>query len=105
MAARVEGSHGFRTGTRQTLQQTYGTREVRFCDPFCTRAIPHAFDHSRIPVSMTAARSDAVTRALAEFLADTTYEDLPSTVIDDAKRAALDWLGSALAGALEPPAR
>jgi 2-methylcitrate dehydratase PrpD len=54
---------------------------------------------------MTAARSSAVTRALAEFLADTTYEDLPSTVIDDAKRAALDWLGSALAGALEPPAR
>jgi 2-methylcitrate dehydratase PrpD len=54
---------------------------------------------------MTAASSTAVTRALAEFLADTTYDDLPSTVIDDAKRAALDWLGSALAGALEPPAR
>jgi len=54
---------------------------------------------------MTAASSAAVTRALAEFLADTTYDDLPSTVIDDAKRAALDWLGSALAGALEPPAR
>lgn len=54
---------------------------------------------------MTAASSAAVTRALAEFLADTTYDDLPSAVIDDAKRAALDWLGSALAGALEPPAR
>jgi 2-methylcitrate dehydratase PrpD len=42
---------------------------------------------------------------LAEFLADTTYDDLPAPVIEECYRATLDWLGSALAGALEPPAR
>jgi 2-methylcitrate dehydratase PrpD len=42
---------------------------------------------------------------LAEFLADTTYGDLPASVVDECYRATLDWLGSALAGALEPPAR
>ena len=45
------------------------------------------------------------TRVLAEFLADTTYGDLPGTVVDECYRATLDWLGSALAGAMEPPAR
>jgi 2-methylcitrate dehydratase PrpD len=30
---------------------------------------------------------------------------LPSAVVADTRRAVLDWLGSALAGALEPPAR
>ena len=47
----------------------------------------------------------AVTRELADFLANVRADDLPNAVIDDAKRATLDWLGSALAGALEPPAR
>jgi 2-methylcitrate dehydratase PrpD len=42
---------------------------------------------------------------LADFLADTTYGDLPAPVVDECYRATLDWLGSALAGALEPPAR
>jgi 2-methylcitrate dehydratase PrpD len=46
-----------------------------------------------------------VTEALACVLAATTYEDLPAAVIEDAKLAILDWFGSALAGALEPPAR
>ena len=46
-----------------------------------------------------------LTRALAEFLSDTAYGDLPSSVVDECYRATLDWLGSALAGALEPPAR
>jgi 2-methylcitrate dehydratase PrpD len=46
-----------------------------------------------------------LTRVLAEFLADTTYGDLPASVVDECYRATLDWLGSALAGALEPPAR
>jgi 2-methylcitrate dehydratase PrpD len=46
-----------------------------------------------------------LTRALAEFLADTAYGDLPAPVVDECYRATLDWLGSALAGALEPPAR
>jgi len=48
---------------------------------------------------------EPVSRLLAATLADTTYSSLPAQVITDAKRAVLDWLGSALAGALEPPAR
>lgn len=47
----------------------------------------------------------AVSRQLAKTLATTTYSALPVQTILDAKRAVLDWLGSALAGALEAPAR
>lgn len=47
----------------------------------------------------------AISRLLAETLATTSYHDLPPTLLIDAKRTVLDWLGSALAGALEPPAR
>lgn len=47
----------------------------------------------------------SISRQLAETLATATYRDLPVQAITDAKRAFLDWLGSALAGALEPPAR
>jgi len=56
---------------------------------------------------MTATASDtaAVTRQLADFLADATYADLPPAAIEETYRATLDWFGSALAGALEPPAR
>ena len=56
---------------------------------------------------MTATTTGTVglTRALAEFLSDTAYGDLPPSVVDECYRATLDWLGSALAGALEPPAR
>jgi len=43
-----------------------------------------------------------VTRRLAEFLASARFEDVP---VEDTRRAVLDWLGSALAGSLEPPAR
>src|SRR5579885_1221716 len=43
------------------------------------------------------------TRALAEFLAATTL--LPAPALEHARRAVLDWLGSALAGSLEAPAR
>lgn len=46
-----------------------------------------------------------VSRHLAETLAATTFDDLPPPVVDDARRAVLDWLGSALAGAVEAPAR
>ncbi len=45
------------------------------------------------------------TRLLAETLAATRYKVLPVPVVEDAKRAVLDWLGSALAGSLEAPAR
>jgi 2-methylcitrate dehydratase PrpD len=44
-----------------------------------------------------------VTRSLAEFLATATV--LPEDVIEPARRAVLDWLGSVLAGSIEPPAR
>jgi 2-methylcitrate dehydratase PrpD len=45
------------------------------------------------------------TRLLAELLATTRYDDLPADVIDHARRAVTDWLGSALAGSIETPAR
>jgi len=45
------------------------------------------------------------TQRLAEFAAATRYDDLPAPVIPQAKQAILDWFGSMLAGALEPPAR
>ena len=44
-------------------------------------------------------------RLLAERLADVRYSDLPADVIDHARRAVTDWLGSALAGSIEKPAR
>ena len=42
---------------------------------------------------------------LAEVAARTQFADLPAAIVDHAQRAVLDWLGSAMAGALEPPAR
>jgi 2-methylcitrate dehydratase PrpD len=47
----------------------------------------------------------SVSRALAEFAAGKSFNDLPVQAIVDTRRAILDWLGSAVAGALEPPAR
>ena len=46
-----------------------------------------------------------MTRQLAETLAQTRWSALPTEIAHHARRAVLDWLGSALAGALEPPAR
>jgi len=46
-----------------------------------------------------------VTRALAEALASTRYDDLSPDVREHARRAVTDWLGSALGGCIEPPAR
>src|SRR5215470_8578177 len=42
---------------------------------------------------------------LAEVLADVRSDGLPADVIDHARRAVTDWLGSALAGSIEKPAR
>jgi 2-methylcitrate dehydratase PrpD len=47
----------------------------------------------------------SVSRLLAETLSRTSWRDLPADVVIDARRAVLDWLGSAMAGAVEPPAR
>jgi 2-methylcitrate dehydratase PrpD len=44
-------------------------------------------------------------QVLAEFLAHVSFDDLPLQVREDARRSVLDWLGSALAGSFEPPAR
>ena len=49
--------------------------------------------------------TQGLSRRLAEFLAAARYSDLPPSLIEHAKRAVLDWLGSALAGSLESPAR
>ena len=48
---------------------------------------------------------EAVTRLLAETLAALRPEDMPPEVREATRRAVLDWLGSALAGSIEPPAR
>ena len=42
---------------------------------------------------------------LAEVLATARPDTLPPDVLEHANRAVLDWLGSVMAGALEPPAR
>jgi len=56
-------------------------------------------------MTATAASTTEITRQLADFLASAEYGDLPAPVVQECYRATLDWLGSALAGALEPPAR
>lgn len=48
---------------------------------------------------MTTATMNATgTRALAEFVAELRFEDIPSHVIDGAKELMVDWFGSAVAG-------
>src|ERR1051326_1150306 len=38
------------------------------------------------------------TRALAEFVAELRYDDIPAHVVEGTKDLMIDWLGSALAG-------
>ena len=45
------------------------------------------------------------TRRLAEVLASTTPHDLGADTLTHARRAVLDWFGSALAGSIEAPAK
>jgi 2-methylcitrate dehydratase PrpD len=45
------------------------------------------------------------TRELATFVARTAFRDIPENVTEQAKLCILDWLGSALAGSLQPPAK
>ena len=42
------------------------------------------------------------TEKIARFIADTGYEDIPRDAVEKAKRTALDCLGAALAGVVEP---
>ena len=48
---------------------------------------------------------EQLTRKLADVLSTTKFAELPGSAVTDAKRSVLDWLGSALAGSLEPPAK
>src|SRR3990172_9312318 len=45
------------------------------------------------------------TEKIARFIADTGYEDIPRDAVEKAKRTALDCLGAALAGVVEPVSR
>ena len=54
---------------------------------------------------MSSPAPEPVSRRLAEMLSQTRFADLPRAVLDEAHRAILDWLGSALSGSLELPAR
>ena len=42
------------------------------------------------------------TEKIARFIVDTGYEDLPRDAVEKAKRTALDCVGAALAGVVEP---
>ncbi|MGI8475545.1 MAG: MmgE/PrpD family protein, partial [Thermomicrobiales bacterium] len=57
-----------------------------------------------IPANERRTEPLGVSEVLATFCATTTFADLPAAVVADAKRAVLDWFGSALAGSLEAPA-
>lgn len=47
----------------------------------------------------------SVTKKLADFVLETTYDDLPEEVTEHVKACILDWIGVALAGSLEPPSK
>jgi 2-methylcitrate dehydratase PrpD len=47
----------------------------------------------------------SVTKKLADFVVETTFDDLPDGVTEHAKVCILDWIGVALAGSLKPPSR
>ncbi len=49
--------------------------------------------------------SPGCSQLLAHALATSTFDRLTPQALDDTKRAVLDWLGSALAGSIERPAR
>ena len=48
--------------------------------------------------------TNSVSGQLADVYSSTSFDDLSPAVVNDTRRAILDWLGSALAGSLEPPA-
>lgn len=53
----------------------------------------------------SSAYADPVSRRLAEAMSVARYNDLSADALVDTRRAILDWLGSALAGSIEKPAR
>jgi 2-methylcitrate dehydratase PrpD len=67
--------------------------------------LPHFIDCSLWEKSVPMVSLPPVSQLLADCAAATKFDDLPPQVVIDTQRAVLDWLGSAIAGALEPPAR
>jgi 2-methylcitrate dehydratase PrpD len=63
------------------------------------------FPISSLQLPRTGPPASSVSQSLAETVSSTRFTDLPPDVLVDTRRAILDWLGSALAGAFEPPAR
>jgi 2-methylcitrate dehydratase PrpD len=63
-----------------------------------------AVDHQIVFVEVPPEHAGS-TRMLAEVLARTTERRMPPEVLEETYRATLDWLGSALAGSREKPAR
>jgi 2-methylcitrate dehydratase PrpD len=57
-----------------------------------------------MPELATSSR-DGASWKLAQVSASARFEDLPDDVVADVERSVLDWLGSAMAGAVEEPAR
>ncbi|WP_109481818.1 MmgE/PrpD family protein [Paraburkholderia sp. C35] len=53
-------------------------------------------------IDSNALRSGALTRALARFVADTQWSDLPAAVRNEAKRSLVNYFAVALAGANDP---
>lgn len=49
--------------------------------------------------------SQSLTEKLASFIVDTSYENLPSVVVEQVKMCMLDFLGVALAGSMTVPGR
>src|SRR4051812_18687337 len=80
---------------------------------FTRERLPRRFQGNSVPTLRMTTSADhpilmsmaPVSRTLADFLARTSWADLPRSVIVDTQRAILDWLGSALAGSIERPAR
>src|SRR5690349_16937152 len=46
-----------------------------------------------------------ISQSLAAFVARCSFDSLPDDVVELAKQGLLDWLGSAVRGSVEPPAR
>src|SRR5438270_14046745 len=46
-----------------------------------------------------------ISDTLAAFIKKCSYETLPANVVELAKQCLLDWMGSAIRGSVEPPAR
>src|SRR5215475_14295811 len=46
-----------------------------------------------------------ISKALASFISQCSYQGLPAGVVQSAKAGLLDWMGSAIRGSVESPAR